>query len=69
MAIATEHRPGTGHGEIAIQHVRPAGLDQGASLMPVLATIQQKRIRLILGHLDDGDLRNLRSLLGLIFGA
>ncbi len=68
MAIVTQKPPGASSGEIAIQNVKAAGLERGAALKPVLLTLEQKLVRLILGRLDERDRQSLRHLLNLILG-
>lgn len=68
MAITMQDRPNASSGEMAIQDVAAAGLDPGAAMKPVLITVEQKSVRLILGHLNDRDLERLRHLLRLILG-
>lgn len=69
MVIVDLERPNVSSGEIAIQNVTAAGLDRGAALKPILVTLEQKLVRLILGHLDDRDRQSLRHLLNLILGS
>ncbi len=68
MRIASLHRPDASTGEIAIQDISASGLDPGSALMPVLITLDQKRVRLVLGSLRERDLKSLRYLLKLILG-
>ena len=68
MTIVGLDRPNAGSGEIAIQNVKAAGLDHGAALKPILLTLEQKMVRLILGRLDERDRQSLRYLLKLILG-
>lgn len=68
MAIGVQVRPKTSSGEMAIQNAEAAGLDKGAVFKPVLATVEQRLVRLILGRLEDRDLQSLRHLLDLIVG-
>lgn len=68
MAIAVQTRPNASSGEMAVLHAEAAGLDKGAAFKPVLLTIDQRLVRLILGRLEDHDRQSLRHLLGLIVG-
>ncbi len=68
MAIVGMDRPNASSGEIAIQNVKAAGLDDRSALKPVLLTLEQKQVRLILGGLDKRDRQSLRYLLNLILG-
>ena len=68
MTIVHVGRPNVSSGEIAIQNVDAAGLEAGAVLRPVVITLEQRLVRLILGHLDDRDRQSLRHLLNLILG-
>ncbi len=68
MAIVSRKRSNAGSGEIAIQNAKAAGLDDGAALKPILLTLEQKLVRLILGRLDERDRQSLRHLLDLILG-
>jgi hypothetical protein len=68
MAIIDLERPNVSSGEIAIQNAKAAGLDPGAALQPVLMTLEQKLVRLIMGRLDQRDRQSLRYLLNLILG-
>ena len=68
MAIALRNRPDASCGEMAVLDPEAAGLDSGAVLKPILFTIEQQLVRLILGHLDDRDRQRLRHLLDLIVG-
>jgi hypothetical protein len=69
MAIAIQDRPNASSGEMGVLAPEAAGLDKGAALKPVLMTIEQRLIRLILGRLEDRDRERLRHLLDLILGA
>ncbi|MEM8950557.1 MAG: type II toxin-antitoxin system PemK/MazF family toxin [Pseudomonadota bacterium] len=69
MALAVQKRPNASSGEMAVMHAEAAGLDKGAAFKPVLQTIEQRLVRLILGRLEDGDRQRLRHLLGLIVGS
>lgn len=68
MAIVDIDRPNVGSGEIAIQNTKAAGLDRGTALKPVLVTLEQQQIQLIMGRLDERDRRSLQHLLDLILG-
>lgn len=68
MAISVRDRPVASSGEMPVQEAEAAGLDRGATFTPVLATIEQRLIRLILGHLEEADRQRLRHLLDLIVG-
>lgn len=68
MVIVDLDRPNAGSGEIAIQNTKAAGVNSGSVLKPVLVTLEQKLIRLILGRLDERDRQSLRYLLNLILG-
>lgn len=68
MAVIDLDRPNVSTGEIAIQNAKAAGLDPGAALAPILITLEQKLVRLILGRLDERDRQSLRYLLNLIIG-
>lgn len=68
MTITDLERPNVGSGEIAIQNVDAAGLGPGAALKPIVITLEQKLVRLILGRLDKHDRQSLRHLLNLILG-
>lgn len=68
MAVVTQDRPNAISGEVAIQSAESAGLDQGAALKPILFTVDQRQVRLILGKLGDRDRQSLRHLLDLIIG-
>lgn len=68
MVVVDLDRPNTSSGEITIQNVKAAGLDPGAALKPVLITLEQRLVRLILGRLDERDRQSLRHLLNLILG-
>ena len=68
IAVTSRDRPNGVAGEVAIEHWEDAGLDRGAVLEPVLATIDQRRIRLIAGQLHERDRRTLHGLLGLVLG-
>lgn len=68
MAIAMQKRPDTCAGEMAVQKAEAAGLDRDAVFKPVLVTIEQRLVRLILGRLEDRDRERLRHLLNLIVG-
>ncbi|MGH1480177.1 MAG: type II toxin-antitoxin system PemK/MazF family toxin [Geminicoccales bacterium] len=68
MLIADLDRPNASSGEIGIQNIKAAGLDPGAALKPIIVTLEQKLVRLILGRLDERDRQSLRHLLNLILG-
>ncbi|MGI9437816.1 MAG: type II toxin-antitoxin system PemK/MazF family toxin [Geminicoccaceae bacterium] len=68
MAITVQDRPNASSGEMTIQDVEIAGLDQGAAFKPVLLTVEQKSVRLILGQLNHRDRERLQHLLRLILG-
>lgn len=68
MAIAVQKRPNASSGEMAVLLPAAAGLDRGAVFKPVLATVDQRIVRLILGRLEERDRERLRHLLDLIFG-
>jgi hypothetical protein len=68
MAIIDRARPFVSAGEITIQNAEAAGLDPGAAFKPIFITLEQKRVRLIVGRLDDRDRQSLRHLLHLILG-
>jgi len=68
MAVVIQNRPDSSTGEMAVQYAEAAGLDKGAALKPVLATIDQRHVRLIVGHLKGTDRERLRHLLQLIVG-
>lgn len=68
MVISDLDRPNASSGEIAIQNVEAAGLAPGAALKPILITLEQKLVRLILGRLGERDRQSLRHLLNLILG-
>lgn len=68
MAIAIKKRPDASAGEVAVLQSEAAGLDKGAVFKPVLMTIEQRLVRLILGRLEDRDRERLRHLLDLIVG-
>ena len=68
MAIAVQSRPDASCGEMAVLEPEAAGLDKGAALKPILMTIEQRLVRLILGRLNDRDRQRLRHLLDLIVG-
>ena len=68
MAITMQKRPNASAGEMAVLRPEAAGLDGGAVFKPVLMTIEQRLVRLILGHLDERDRERLRHLLDLIVG-
>ncbi len=69
MMISDLDRPNASSGEMAIQNIEAAGLDTGAALKPILITLEQRLIRLILGRLDERDRQSLRHLLDLILGS
>ncbi len=69
MALAVQKRPDASSGEMAVLQAEEAGLDKGAAFKPVLQTIEQRLVRLILGRLEDHDRQRLRHLLGLIVGS
>ncbi|MDH3662137.1 MAG: hypothetical protein OEU92_19260 [Alphaproteobacteria bacterium] len=69
MAIAVQNRPDASSGEMAVLEAEAAGLDKGAAFKPVLMTVEQRLVRLILGRLDERDRQRLRHLLDLIIGA
>jgi mRNA-degrading endonuclease toxin of MazEF toxin-antitoxin module len=68
MAITVQSRPNATSGEMALQAAEAAGLERGAVFRPMLATVEQRRVRLILGRLDDADRQRLRYLLDLFLG-
>ncbi len=68
MAIAVQKRADASSGEMAVLEPEAAGLDRGAAFKPVLVTVDQRRLRLILGHLTERDRERLRHLLDLILG-
>lgn len=68
MAITIQERPDASAGEMAVLRPEAAGLDGGAVFKPVLMTIEQRLVRLILGGLDERDRERLRHLLALIVG-
>ena len=68
MAIAVQPRPDASSGEIAVLQPEAAGLEKGSAFKPVLATVPQRLVRLILGHLGDDDRQQLRHLLDLFLG-
>jgi len=68
MMISDLDQPKASSGEIAIRNVEAAGLDPGAALKPILITLEQRLVRLILGRLDERDRQSLRHLLDLILG-
>lgn len=68
MALAVQKRPNASSGEMAILAPEAAGLDRGSVLRPVLTTVDQRLVRLILGRLDERDRERLRHLLDLIVG-
>lgn len=68
MAFAFKKRPDASSGEMAVLAPEAAGLDRGAVFKPVLATVDQRIVRLILGRLDERDRERLRHLLDLIVG-
>lgn len=68
MAIAYQDRPDASSGEMALQQPGAAGLDRGAALKPLLMTIEQRMVRVILGRLEPRDRERLRQLLDLIVG-
>jgi len=65
MAIAVQDRPNASSGEISVLHPETAGLDKGSAFKPMLTTVPQRLVRLILGHLGDHDRQQLRQLLDL----
>ncbi len=69
MAIALQDRPNASHGEMSVLHPEAAGLDRGAAFKPMLVTVDQRLVRLILGHLDERDRQRLNHLLALVLGA
>lgn len=69
MAVVAQNRPDASTGEMAVQEPEAAGLDRGAAFRPVLATIEQRLVRLILGRLGEDDHDRLRHLLQLIVGS
>lgn len=68
MAVVIQERPNASSGEMALLHPAAAGLETGAAFKPVLATVEQRLVRLILGHLDERDRQRLSHLLDLILG-
>lgn len=66
MSIAFQDRPNASSGEMSVLDAEGAGLEKGAAFIPVLATIKQNQVRLILGHLNEHDHDRLRHLLGLV---
>jgi|GEM_PF-4113261 len=68
MAIVAQNRPDASTGEMAVQQAEAAGLDRNAAFKPVLATVEQRMVRLILGRLQGDDRERLRHLLQLIVG-
>lgn len=68
MAIAVQDRADASSGEMAVLQAEAAGLDKGAAFKPVLTTIEQRWVRLILGRLGERDRDRLRHLLDLIVG-
>ena len=68
MSVVVQSRPDASTGEMAVQHAESAGLEKGAALKPVLVTIEQCRVRLIIGHLQEMDRQRLRQLMQLIIG-
>ncbi|MEZ5931875.1 MAG: type II toxin-antitoxin system PemK/MazF family toxin [Alphaproteobacteria bacterium] len=68
MAIVTQARPDASSGEMAVLMAEAAGLDRGAAFKPVLMTIEQRLVRLILGRLESRDRERLHHLLDLIVG-
>lgn len=66
MAIVMQDRPNASSGEMAVAEAEAAGLDRGAAFKPVLATVEQRLVRLILGRLGYQDCERLRHLLDLI---
>jgi mRNA interferase MazF len=68
MAISARDRPNADSGELSLHAAEAAGLDRGAVFTPVIATVPQQRVRLILGQLHDTDRARLSHLLDLIIG-
>ncbi|MEM7045154.1 MAG: type II toxin-antitoxin system PemK/MazF family toxin [Pseudomonadota bacterium] len=68
MGIAVQDRPDASSGEMSVQRAEAAGLDRGAVFKPVMTTIDQRHVRLILGRLEERDRQRLRHLLELIVG-
>lgn len=68
MAITVRDRPISSSGEMAVQDAEAAGLDRGAVFKPVLTTVEQRQVRLILGRLGKADRQHLRHFLDLIVG-
>ncbi|MEL6961863.1 MAG: type II toxin-antitoxin system PemK/MazF family toxin [Pseudomonadota bacterium] len=68
MAVTIQNRPDASSGELPLQAAEAAGLERGAVFTPVLATVEQQRVRLILGQLAFADRQSLRHLLDLILG-
>ncbi len=68
MAITVKDRTDASSGELPLQAAELAGLERGAVFTPVIATVAQQRVRLILGQLHDADRERLRHLLDLIIG-
>jgi mRNA interferase MazF len=68
MAVAVQDRPNAISGEMSVLHPEAAGLDKGSAFRPMLATVEQRLVRLILGHLEERDRQRLRQLLNLILG-
>lgn len=68
MAVVAQDRPNASSGEMAVLRAEAAGLDRGAAFKPVLMTVEQRFVRLILGHLESQDRERLRHLLDLIIG-
>ena len=68
MAITVRDRPDASSGELSLHAAEAAGLERGAVFTPVIAVVAQRRVRLILGKLEDADHQRLRHLLDLILG-
>lgn len=68
MGIGVRDKSKLSSGEMTIQSFGTAGVDKGSAFKPVLVTIEQRLIRLILGHLENTDRKRLRHLLDLIIG-
>ena len=69
MALVVRNRPDASSGEMVVQQAAAAGLDKGAAFKPVLLTIKQRLVRVILGQLEARDRDRLRHLLDLIIGS
>jgi mRNA interferase MazF len=61
MAITSQLRPGSGHGELWVSQWQAAGLLKPSAVKPVFATIEQALVIRQLGKLSVGDQAALRK--------